>query len=664
MRATLSGYYRNLQFDQNRVAKELFDVTKQISSGQKIQYAYEDNSVFIDTVRLDNEVTTLTQTEQNAQKALQFSTNTDTTMNEMTKILDSMKVDLIYAANGAQSQDSLNAIALELRGLEENFKQLANTSIDGKYLFSGTEITTKPIDENGIYQGNDKDINAHLGSGLEQKYNVSGADLFLGVENGVRREVTTNISLYDANTNAYAQLDTTLEDITGSTSSQFFYIRGTNHDGSTFKNKIELASNADVSDVLKAVEASYASGSVNVSLNNRGTIVVQDKLNGSSKLDFHMVAGTTDETDIDALVPTSGLEFIKSGLDLNATGADSAVFDRTFFSKDGSVLTSNVSQVIKSNRTDADGNDISNNFATDTTKLHEVFSGVTYDALGGYVFGLNGQTLNIEGTDIGGNPYTATLNLLDAGSTFTINGTTYTLYNAESPQTITDAKDVSYRQLMDIVNMAVTNSVPAGGSVTDYNNAVNTANSLGTTSLSYDGKITFNDKNNIPTSAELSIYDANSNSFPPGGVPGSLVPGTASVASFNANNALTVSDPKTDFFKQIDDLIKSVELGRINTDGNGNDPRNIGVENSIEVIDSLLSHLGNQHSVAGSQSQTLERTIERTQLLVVTTKTLRSETIDVDIAEASLDLKQLELSYQAMLSSVSKISQLSLVNYL
>ena len=50
MRATLSGYYRNLQFDQTKTAKELFDVTKQISSGQKIQYAYEDTSTFIDAV--------------------------------------------------------------------------------------------------------------------------------------------------------------------------------------------------------------------------------------------------------------------------------------------------------------------------------------------------------------------------------------------------------------------------------------------------------------------------------------------------------------------------------------------------------------------------------------------------------------------------------------
>jgi len=661
MRATLSGYYRNLQFDQSNTASKLFDVTKQISSGQKIQYAYEDTSVFVDTVRLDNEVTTLTQAEQNAQKALQFSTNTDTTMNEMTKILDAMKTDLIYAANGVHSPESLNAIALELRGLEENLTQLANTSIDGKYLFSGSAISTKPINANGDYLGNDADIFAHLGSGLEQKYNVSGSDLFLGAENGTHREVTTNISLKDSTTGEYASVDTTLENITGSTADQFFYIRGTNSDGSSFKNKISnVTSSTDINSLLSSIKASFTT-SVDVSLDDRGAIVVTDTSNGSSKIDFHIVASELDVTSIETLTPaTVSIEFIKSGYTTNALGtsAESAIYDRTFFTKDSTSLQSDVSQIVKSGRLDTNGNDISNSFATDSTKLHEVFSGVTYDALGNYAGGLDAKVINLEGVDINNNPYTASINLLDAGSTFTLNGSTYTIFDANTPPAITNAGNMTYRQLMDVVNIAVSATPPAAapGSAVQYNAALNAANLKSETSLSHDGKIIFQEVSSATTNtqATLSMYDSNSDDFTQ----------ASSIATFNTNNALTISDPKTNFFQQIDDLIKSVELGRINADGNSGDPRNVGVENAIQVIDDLLGHLGNQHAVAGTQSQTLTRTVERTQLLLLTTQTLRSETLDVDIAEASLELKQLELNYQAMLSSVSRISQLSLVNYL
>ncbi|MBD3799514.1 MAG: flagellar hook-associated protein, partial [Epsilonproteobacteria bacterium] len=37
--------------------------------------------------------------------------------------------------------------------------------------------------------------------------------------------------------------------------------------------------------------------------------------------------------------------------------------------------------------------------------------------------------------------------------------------------------------------------------------------------------------------------------------------------------------------------------------------------------------------------------------------------IDTDIAEATLRMQQLSLNYQALLSNITKISKLSLVNY-
>ncbi len=657
MRTTLSGYYRNLQFDQSKTAKELFDVNKQISSGQKIEFAYEDTSTFIDTVRLDNEVTTLTQSSQNAQRALQFSTNTDSTMNEMTKILDSMKTDLIYASNGVHSRESLDAIALELRGLEENMKQLANTSVDGQYLFSGTETRTKPIDANGTYQGNDKDLNAHLGSNLEQKYNVSGGDLFLGAENGTKREITTNIALIDATTGEYAQTNTTLENITGSTADQFFYIRGVNSDGTSFNNKVSIPSTGTVDDILLAVENSYktnidGSTTVDVSLDSKGAIVVTDKISGSSKLDFHMVAGD-DVSDIDNLVPTTGLEFMKSGLSPTtvATGTQSSIYDRTFFAKEGSIIESNVSQVAKTGATDINGNDISNDFAIDSTRLSDVYTTPM-------------TSLHLEGKHLDGTTYDLDLDF--TGAAVSVNGTynnggtavSYNVANGNGLDTAPD--DMTFKQLTDVINMTINQEIPAGNAA-GYRTAIDNANANSIVELSHDGKIVFEDKNTNPTLADISIYDANTDIFAAVGSTGAT---TGSMATFNNNNALTISDPKTDFFKQIDDLITSVELGRVGVDGNSDDPRNVGIENSIQVIDDLLAHLGNQHAVAGTQSQTLTRTYDRTEMLIITTQTLRSETIDVDLAEASLELKQLELNYEAMLSTVSRITQLSLVNYL
>jgi len=158
------------------------------------------------------------------------------------------------------------------------------------------------------------------------------------------------------------------------------------------------------------------------------------------------------------------------------------------------------------------------------------------------------------------------------------------------------------------------------------------------------------------TKAQLSIYDATSSNY---GVT------TGSALSFNANSSLTIRDPKTDFFAQIDNIIRSVEEGKMRADGSSTtDKRNAGIQNSIQMMDDLGDHVTRLQTESGSYSQVLQASSDRSDLLIVNTKMLQSNIIDTDVAESQLKLQQLTLSYQAMLSTISKVSKLSLVNYL
>jgi len=858
MRATMSGYYRNLNYDQNKVAKELFDVTKQISSGQKIQYAHEGVSTFIDTVRLDNEVTTLTQVKQNASKALEFSMNTDTTMTEISKILDAMKVKMVSSANDANSPESLNAIAAELRGLEQNLFQLANTSIDGKYLFSGSSVTTKTIDSNGVYQGNEKDLKTFIGSGVEQTYNINGNDLFFGDESDTKRYITSNMpmlnkaSLYpefmsestvSASIEEYITENDTIRDLIGDVNTiedieagnegfqtTYFYLRGTDHDGNAFKQRLEMDGSQSIENLLDQIGAAYGNTALNdlvdVSLNINGQIEIKDKLAGSSKLDFHLVAATdfdlSDGSDhakvanLDSLdIGTTSLEgilketttnklliteFMNSDLtvtnglraqvdvitvnDVNGTATvdaddimtitvggtafnysggtlDAALtdlatqintdpaynaihnpgdtfititaavpgvpftssfnfvddtvlpvdatpdaysaaittvvangnpatnmvglrYDEFDFSKDGVTLSSNVSQIAKSD----------NSYAVPSTKLVDVASGTT----------IVGSVLDLQGFTVNGNPYDIQVNLSSPGSFVTGdvdgNAVAFEIFDVDSlPRRVaTPSDEMTYQQLNDVINMIVTEKYPTGTTInpatglpfgdeiipdslpaTAFNAEVNTisitgfshnpeeydhfvklASQSGSVTLDHQGKISFKEENPYVTStkAEISLTDREAaSSFTDSKTSGSTL-------SFQNNNALTISDAKTDFFGQIDAAISAIEMGRLRADGNGSDPRNVGIQNSLQALDDLSQHLFTQHATAGVQSQTLQTTADRTDLLIITTQTLRSDTLDVDIAEASLELQQLTLNYQAMLSTVSRVTQLSLVNYL
>jgi flagellar hook-associated protein 3 FlgL len=93
-------------------------------------------------------------------------------------------------------------------------------------------------------------------------------------------------------------------------------------------------------------------------------------------------------------------------------------------------------------------------------------------------------------------------------------------------------------------------------------------------------------------------------------------------------------------------------------------PRSIGIQDAMQVIDDLHTHVSKIHSKVGSQSNALDASIQRVEMLKISSISLRSSVLDTDLAEASLSLTQLQLNYEAMLSTVGKISKLSLVNYL
>lgn len=814
MRVTNSMYYDSLYGkNHSKLSGKLFDVTKQIASGLKIQYAKDDVRVFTDTMRLDNELSALAQVKDSTESGYKLSNQTDTVLNEFNTSIERIKVLLIQAASDANSDSSRDAISSELNGLNDHLKNLANTSINGQFLFSGSAVNVKPISNDGTYNGNDISLNSILGSGLVQAHNITGQELFLGEELSVKRKVTTNIPQYslvekypdfsDPTVNGRdiaITPDSSIRDLMGDTdddttnsSLSHFYINGVKHDGSSFKKHVELEAYDSVDDLLVQIGNAYGNTTavdlVNVSINMYGEIVIEDKMPGSSKLEFHMVGAidfeNTDgndaanindaiynattglidnlnsgETDFNAIIHESSTaenpdlyvkNFVKSSsnefraaqytmdrspaagdtlsveiqkkdgsyvtysgvtyaaletaieddgdfnmiingddITFNATaqglsngvsiktdlsndngsgtgavsvvarivnshdgtGLDSLVYDRVGFSKDGSKLSSTTPQIIKE----------TNAFASAGTKISEVadLSKGTAGSLDGTKFILSGNTIMSQKDNAA--PYYVEIDFATTGSTFSVDttgdgvvDTPYRIFNMGNPRVAVDADEMTYQQLMNVVNMVVTNSLPIVDAPADYDNALRTASFSGSTTLSYDGKIEFNDTySSKSTHASISLYDANAGDFNT----------ESSVMTFNSNNSLTIRDPKTDFFKDIDAMIESVNNYNLYPNATTGDARSIGVENSLEMMGDIQKHMARSHALVGAQSNSFSRALERTQMLEISTMRLRSSILDTDLAEASLKMTQLTINYESMLSTVGKISKLSLVNYL
>lgn len=489
-----------------------------------------------------------------------------------------------------------------------------------------------------------------------------------GIKNKYDTRYTTLGVELVTNDNQYANRNTKLSDIFGIEAKEI-EISGKypNFSTGTINGK-EIKSfsidieNSSVDDLLKAIEKNFG-GNIQVEISN-GKINIIDRNVGS-------LENYEKEPPFNA---PSGLAITlktlnEYGDEVNAIrNSFQTNYDKTAFLNNGSNLISNISQM----------NAISGEYANDSTKLSEVAN----KSLEGESFVMklkdhNGVSLEAK-IELGSNgSYLILPNKNGGGGNYRI-----PLYNPHDrpPEiSISKANDVTFRQIMDAMSIALNYSNPevqnflnAQGNANDgvseagkkaYENLLERANGNINVILNDEGQIEIQDKVRSITRMDFMMYSASSDVFSANGIDNG-----APSLTFNANNALVVDKPHISLFKQLDSMIDAVRKGIYRPDALGDnynlDLRNIGIQNSIALFDHLSDHIEKNIALNGSYGKAFESSIKRNEVLKVQVESIKSDTIGTDLADTYNKFSQLTNNYNAVLASTSRINQMSLVDYL
>lgn len=339
MRVTFGTKYNQMNYYQGTMQSKLADVNTKIASGLKIQYGYQDSSVFNQNLKLEYEKINLDQGIDVGNDAYTSTLNTDKALSELSQVADQFNTKLIQAANNIHSPTSLEAIARDLEKLKDHMINIANTSIGGEFLFAGSNVKIRPFEPDGTYKGNNESLEALVSNNNPIPYNITGQELFFGRDSDHHKSITTNIRKFnqsklnkdimdrinrgDIPEEVYIKAGDTLRDLLGdndddttNNGKEYFYLRGVRPDGTSFKSKFEFdvgyqnVNNATkVQDLLDKIGKEFGNTSknkvVDVSLNFWGQIEIKNLKPGSANLDFNLISSDMDVENLDDL-PASG----------------------------------------------------------------------------------------------------------------------------------------------------------------------------------------------------------------------------------------------------------------------------------------------------------------------------------------------------------------------
>jgi flagellar hook-associated protein 3 FlgL len=176
----------SLQKNQTRIS----ELTEQMANGNRIQLPSDDPVDSVRISRLKREESAIDQYRANIAAVTQRMSKNEGYLTNMVNDMNSGRDLLVWASDGSNAPDDLNAMVTSLTALRDSLMYTAN-SIDqeGRTIFAGTVTNTRPIAYDASaplgsrysYAGNTNDQTVVVGNGITQvaNQNVKGLEKLL-----------------------------------------------------------------------------------------------------------------------------------------------------------------------------------------------------------------------------------------------------------------------------------------------------------------------------------------------------------------------------------------------------------------------------------------------------------------------------------------------------
>lgn len=148
----------------------------------------------------------------------------DSALNNAVQLMTTAITVGTEGATGTLSSSDRQSLAQQIQGIQQQMLALANTTYQGTYVFSGTNVTTQPFatdssSASGVqYSGNSNTTSVEISEGQSMQTNVGGDQIFLNSSgnvfqalNDLQNALTSGNGIAAANTEvqqAFSQLST------------------------------------------------------------------------------------------------------------------------------------------------------------------------------------------------------------------------------------------------------------------------------------------------------------------------------------------------------------------------------------------------------------------------------------------------------------------------
>lgn len=187
----------SIMYNLTQLNEKNAKVTYSLSSGNALEYGSDDAIRYDYILSIQNSISSYESISENLTYSSAFNTASDTVLSEIKNATESILAELIQANTDTTAQTEKEIIAEQISAYKTTIYNLANSSTDNQYLFSGANTDTQPfvMDETTgeiTYVSDDSTKTINVEKGLYSNQGVNGQEVFF-----YENEDGTTSSLFD-----------------------------------------------------------------------------------------------------------------------------------------------------------------------------------------------------------------------------------------------------------------------------------------------------------------------------------------------------------------------------------------------------------------------------------------------------------------------------------
>ncbi|MBI5327355.1 MAG: flagellar hook-associated protein FlgL [Deltaproteobacteria bacterium] len=181
MRVTNNLVFNSMINDISRTNEDILKTQETLASGKKVNKPSDDPVAMTSIISYQKLLARVEQYSRNVQSAQAYLTNADSALSSAETAVSRLSELATSQSSGTATAATRLSAASEVEGLYDELISLANTSVGGRYIFSGYKFTTEPFAPGGAYSGDNNETALFIGESNQYTYGITGNKVFKGV---------------------------------------------------------------------------------------------------------------------------------------------------------------------------------------------------------------------------------------------------------------------------------------------------------------------------------------------------------------------------------------------------------------------------------------------------------------------------------------------------